>query len=215
MNGDDAMKISKFGHACLLIEVGEARILIDPGAFSSGYETLEEIDAVLVTHQHQDHVSDETLDKVRVKNPDVAVYADAGTARILDGEGIAPMKAGDTFEVKGVEIAVYGADHAVIHPGIPGIENVGYMIGGRFFYPGDSFTQSDVAVEILALPLGAPWLKVSEVVDYVMAVKPKVAIPVHDAVLAMPGMHIGIVKRFAEPQGTILKVIENGQSAEF
>jgi L-ascorbate metabolism protein UlaG (beta-lactamase superfamily) len=208
------MKITKFGHACLLIEEGEARILIDPGMFSAGYEALEDVDAVLVTHQHSDHVADETLDKVRVKNPDVPVYADAGTARILEGDGIQAVKAGDAFEVAGVSVKVYGGEHAVIHPRIPGIENVGYMIGGRFFYPGDSFTQPDEAVEILALPLGAPWLKVAEVVDYVAAVKPKVAVPVHDAVLAMPQMHIGIVTRLA-PAGTALQVIENGQSAVF
>ena len=208
------MKITKYGHACLLIEEGEARLLIDPGAFSAGYENLENIDAILVTHQHQDHVSDETLDKVRVKNPDVAVYTDEGTARILEGDGLVPLKAGEKVEIRGVEVEVFGANHAVIHPDITGIENVGYMIAGRFFYPGDNFTKPGRPVEILALPLGAPWLKVSEVVDYVLDVKPKVAIPVHDAVLAMPGMHQGIVRRFTDRAGIELTVIENGESLE-
>lgn len=209
------MKITKFGHACLLIEEGSVRILIDPGVFSAGYEHEENLDAVLVTHQHADHSTDETLDKVRAKNPAMAVYADAGTARVREGDGIQAVTAGEAFEVKGVEVKVFGADHAVIHPDIPGIENVGYMIAGRFFYPGDSFTKTDAPVEVLALPLGAPWLKVSEVVDYVLAVKPKVVFPVHDAVLAMPGMHIDIVKRFTDPAGINFQVIENGGSAEF
>jgi L-ascorbate metabolism protein UlaG (beta-lactamase superfamily) len=209
------MKISKYGHACLLIEEGEARILIDPGMFSEGYEPLEDLDAVLITHQHQDHVSADTLAKVRVKNPAVAVYADEGTVKLLADEAITPVHAGENFEVAGVTVSVHGSDHAVIHPAIPGIENVGYMIAGRFFYPGDSFTQPDEAIEILALPLGAPWLKVSEVIDYVMAVRPSVAIPVHDAVLAMPAMHQGIVARFTQSAGINLKVIGNGESAEF
>ena len=103
----------------------------------------------------------------------------------------------------------------MIHPDIPEIENVGYLVGERVFYPGDNFTRPDAPVEILALPLGAPWLKISEVVDYVLDVKPKVAFPVHDAVLAMPQMNIDIVKRFSDPAGITFQVIENGESVEF
>lgn len=209
------MRITKYGHACLLIEEGAARILIDPGAFSLGYEKLKNVDAVFVTHQHADHSTDETLDKVRAQNPDVAVYADAGTARIRNGDEIEAVKAGDEILVKGVTVRVYGEDHAVIHPDIPGIENVGYLVGERFFYPGDNFTRPDASVEILALPLGAPWLKISEVVDYLLDVKPKVAFGVHDAVLAMPKMNIDIVKRFSDPAGINFQMIENGGTVEF
>jgi L-ascorbate metabolism protein UlaG (beta-lactamase superfamily) len=124
------------------------------------------------------------------------------------------VHAGEEFEVNGVKVGIYGSNHAVIHPSIPGIENVGYLIAGRFFYPGDNFTDPGVPVEILALPIGAPWLKVSEVIDYVMAVRPKIAIPVHDAVLAMPAMNAGIVERFAQPQGIEVRMVENGTTTE-
>jgi len=210
------MKITKFGHACLYIEEGGANILLDPGVYSKGFDELRGVDAVLVTHQHADHIAPETLAKVRQNNPQVAVYADEGTAKMLaDDSDIKAVHAGDEFDIKGVKVAVYGAEHAVIHPSIPQIENVGYLVAGRFFYPGDSFTKPGVPVEILALPLGAPWLKVSEVIDYTLEVKPRVAIPVHDAVLALPDMHTDMVSQFAEPQGIKVTVVPNGESAEF
>lgn len=211
------MKLTKFGHSCMLVEEGDARILIDPGMFSAGYEDLERIDVVLVTHQHGDHVAPETLAKVRAKNPDVQVRAEAETAAMLGEAGVSGIeivKAGDEFAVKGARVQVFGESHAIIHPAIPGIGNVGYMIGGRFFYPGDKFTNPGVAVEILGMPLGAPWLKVAEVVDYVLALKPKLAVPMHDAVLAMPDMHINIVRNLTKDSGVEVRVIENGTSAE-
>jgi L-ascorbate metabolism protein UlaG (beta-lactamase superfamily) len=215
--GEATMKISKYGHACLLVEDANARILIDPGAFSKGYEELKDIDAVLITHQHQDHVTPEILAAVRTLNPDVHVYADKDTTKMLLDGGDANVTAvsdGDSFDVDGVKVDVHGTMHAMIAAAMPGITNVGYMVAGRFFYPGDNFTIPGVPVEILGLPVGAPWLKVSEVIEYAEAVKPQIAIPVHDAVLAMPSMHNGMVEHFTS-DGIKLQVIEDGDSAEF
>ena len=209
------MKISKLGHACLLVEESEARILIDPGAFSKGYEALEKLDGLLITHQHADHITPETLEKVKANNPAIKVYADAGSAKMLGNESIQTVKDGNEFEIAGVKVSVIGTDHAVIHPELPGIENVGYLIASRLFIPGDAFTVPKVPVEILGLPIGAPWSKISEVIDYMVAVKPKVAFPLHDAVLAIPGMHTGMAKGFAEKAGIEVRVIEDGESAEF
>lgn len=211
------MKISKFGHSCLTVEEGEAHFLIDPGAFSQGFEALRPIDAVLVTHQHQDHVTAEGLSKIRENNPEVQIFADEGSVMALANAGLTdvrPVHAGEEFEVKGVSVNVYGSKHAIIHPAIPGIENVGYMIADRFFYPGDNFTLPARPPEILAFPLGAPWLKVAEVIDYVVAVRPTYAIPVHDAVLAMPLMNINLVKKIADPEGITMQVVENGTAIE-
>lgn len=210
------MKISKYGHACLLIEEGKAKILIDPGAFSAGFEGLTGVQAVLITHQHADHLSTEHLAGLKAKNPEMKVYGDEGTVGVLDG-GDLPVEAvhaGEEFEVAGVTVKVVGTDHATIHPTIPGIPNVGYMIARKFFYPGDNFTQPGEPVDVLALPAGAPWLKISEAIDYMMAVHPEVAIPVHDAVLAMPEMNYGLLRRFSEPAGIELRVVPNGESTQ-
>jgi L-ascorbate metabolism protein UlaG (beta-lactamase superfamily) len=211
------MRITKFGHACLLIEEGSAKMLIDPGAFSSGFQQQKGLQAILITHQHQDHLVPENLLALSTSNPGLKIYADEGSFQQLEGiEGLSAqaVHAGEEFDVAGVPVKIIGTDHAVIHPSIPQISNVGYFIAKRFFYPGDNFTQPQEPVEILAIPAGAPWLKISEAIDYMLAVRPQVAIPVHDAVLAMPEMHAGLLQRFAEPVAIEVRVVPNGQSTE-
>ncbi|HEY6737070.1 MAG TPA: MBL fold metallo-hydrolase [Candidatus Saccharimonadia bacterium] len=211
------MKISKFGHSCVLIEEGKARILLDPGAFSSGFEGLEQLDAILITHSHPDHFVPENLKQLLAHNPQAQVIADETSAAELAKAGRTPVRAahdGDAFEVAGVSVRVRGTEHAQIHPKLPTIPNVGYFVADRFFYPGDNFTQPGEPVEILGLPLGAPWSKVSEVIDYTLAVRPQIAIPMHDAVLAMPDMHINLVNGFAKPENIELRVVANGSSTE-
>lgn len=208
------MRISKFGHACLLVEEGGARILIDPGVFSKGFEDLVELDAILITHQHRDHMAPDNIKALLETNEGAKVYADAGSAELLQKAGVdtQTVKAGDALDVEGVTVTVVGEEHAVIHPDIPGIPNVGYLIAEAFFYPGDSFTEPGRSVDVLAVPLGAPWMKASEMVDYVRAVKPRVAIPVHDAVLAMPEMHVGMIERLVP--GAEVRFVKDGESTE-
>ena len=211
------MKITKYGHACLLVEEGEARILVDPGGYSKGFEGLTGLNAVLITHQHGDHLSVENIAALAEKNPGLKVFADEGSyAKLDDGSGldIHAVHAGEEFDVAGVKVKVVGTDHAVIHPTMSGIPNVGYLVARKLFIPGDNFTLPGEPVDVLAFALGAPWSKISEAIDYVLAVHPTVAIPYHDAVLAMPDMYADIVKRFTEPANVELRVVLNGQSTE-
>jgi L-ascorbate metabolism protein UlaG (beta-lactamase superfamily) len=210
------MRISKYGHACLLIEEDGSKILMDPGAFSKGFEELTGVNAILITHQHPDHMVPDNIEKVTSKNPQVRVYSDEGSGEVLNQAGmkVQVVHEGDEFDINGLSVRVFGRDHAIIHPDIPGIFNVGYMIAKRFFYPGDAFTIPGQPVEVLAAPVGAPWLKIEEAIDYVRAVKPKIVIPVHDGVLSAAGMQIqsGALKNLGgEDQ---LSVIEDGESLE-
>lgn len=211
------MRITKYGHACLLVEADGVRVLIDPGSFSSGFEDLTGLDAILITHQHPDHLNVEAVAKLVTNSPEVAVYADEASAKLLEEGGVEAKAVhhGDVLELDGTTIQVVGQDHAVIHPDVPVIPNVGYLVGESFFYPGDAFTEPGQPVAVLGTPVGAPWLKLSEAVDYVRAVKPKVAVPVHDAVLAMPQMNSGLLATLTKEQGIEVRVIENGTSAEF
>src|ERR1700760_2954881 len=108
------LSLSKFRHSCLLIELGEVRILLDPGGFSSGFESLTELSAVLLTHQHPDHLDDARLAALLESNPGAQVIADSASTAQLAERGVTAqaVSAGDELSVEGVSIAVYGGKQA-------------------------------------------------------------------------------------------------------
>lgn len=179
------MRITRYGHSCLLVEDGDARVLLDPGVFSAGFERLRGLTAVLITHQHADHLDGDRLRELLAHNPDAALHVDEGTGPLLADLPHRVVRAGDVLDA-GVRVDVLGSQHAVIHEDLPRIPNVGYLVAGRFFTPGDALTVPEADVEVLGLPTAAPWLKLSEAVGLFRSVAPRLAFPVHDAVLSMP-----------------------------
>ncbi|GAA3387244.1 MBL fold metallo-hydrolase [Cryptosporangium minutisporangium] len=210
------MRFQKFGHACVLVEDADARVLIDPGVFSPEWEKLRDLTAVLVTHQHPDHLDLDRLPALLDANPDVVVHTDQGSAAVLAEKGIRAegIAAGAEVTNRGLSIEAIGADHAVIHPDLPGIPNVGYLLGGRFFHPGDALTVPDRPVEILGAPTAAPWLKLWEAVDYLRAVAPRIAIPIHEKAAAFPAMYYQNMTKLA-PQSTAVEIIDDGEPREY
>jgi L-ascorbate metabolism protein UlaG (beta-lactamase superfamily) len=212
------MRLTKYGHSCLLVEEGTARMLLDPGTLSGGFEALEGLTAVLVTHQHADHLDRERLRGLLDRNPGVRVVGDEGSAEALAEAGaeVEVVHDGDELDVGGVGVQVAGGHHAVIHPDIPVIPNVGYLVGGRLFHPGDAFTVPGRPIEVLAVPAGAPWLKVSEPIDYLRRVRPKVAVPVHEQVLSTAGksIHYRQLEQLGAGGGTTLRVMDDGAPVE-
>jgi L-ascorbate metabolism protein UlaG (beta-lactamase superfamily) len=197
----------------VVADTGSARILIDPGAFSQGYETLEGLDAILITHQHVDHLDLEKLPALLGQNPDAELVVDPGTAEQLRRRDIAHTvrEPGERFTVGGSTVDVVGGEHAIIHPDIPGIANNGYLLDGAVLHPGDAFTVPGRTPDVLLLPTGAPWLKVSEAVDYLRAVAPPLAVPIHEAVLANPDLHYTLFSNLA-PEGTEVRIAAHGRS---
>jgi L-ascorbate metabolism protein UlaG (beta-lactamase superfamily) len=213
--GSTAMRAQKFVHSCLLVEEGDARVLLDPGTFSHGFEDLRDLTAVLVTHQHPDHLDPERIEPLMKANPQARVYADEGTAAQLAERGLDPVvaRAGEHFDAGGLAVDVIGRDHAVIHPDIDVIPNVGYLLGGRVFHPGDAFTVPDRPIEVLALPAAAPWLKIAESVDYLREVGPRVAIPIHEGVASVPQMYYRLID-LLKPDDTRLLVLDDGEPVD-
>src|SRR5262245_33339234 len=212
------MRLTKFGHSCLLVEEEQARILLDPGTLSSGFEGLQGLTAILYTHQHADHLDRGRLRGLLERSPGVRVVSDEGSADALGEAGVEVevVHDGDELGIGGMGVRIVGRDHAVIHADLPVIPNVGYLVGGRLFHPGDSFTLPGQPVEVLAVPAGAPWLKVSESIDYLREVRPRMAVPVHEQVLSTIGtsIHYQQLEQLGAREGTTLRVMDDGKPVE-
>ncbi len=179
------MDLIKKGHSCVRIEEEGRTLVIDPGGFSEP-DAAVGADAVLVTHEHPDHFDEGRLRAALEDNPAAQIWTLRSVAEQIETAfpgRVHTVGEGDAFEAAGFEVEVHGQLHAVIHPDIPRIANVGYVVGGKVFHPGDALTVPDREIETLLLPVHAPWSKVSEVIDYVREVAPQQAIDVHDALL--------------------------------
>lgn len=210
------MKITHLGHACVLVETGGARILIDPGAFTPGWEDVTDLAAVFVTHAHPDHLDAKRLPTLLERNPSATLYTEAETARTFD---TTPQEiiAGQAVTVGGATVTGVGSIHAEIHPDIPRIGNTGLLFAAEgeptFFHPGDAYAETPEGVDVLGLPLNAPWAKLSETVTFGRAVKPGTAFPIHDFLLRPEarGVYLANVEKLL-PEGVELADL-NGQGA--
>jgi L-ascorbate metabolism protein UlaG (beta-lactamase superfamily) len=207
------MKITHFGHACVLVETDTTRLLIDAGVYSHGFETVTDLDGILFTHSHPDHFDIDRLPGVVAANPSARLYVDTGTAPVVAEHGLdaTVTQTGESITVGGARLDIVGGEHAVIHADIPTIPNIGYVLDdGAFYHPGDSFSSPGHDIDVLALPTGAPWLKVSEAVEFLRAVSPRVAVPIHEAALSMPGKIYGMFEALA-PAGATVTVLPRAE----
>lgn len=191
------MKITRYGHATLLIEEDDTRILVDPGSFSvpEAFE-LEGLQAVFTTHEHPDHFQPDRLGAVAAANPGAAFYGAPAVARALDAVGIrgVALREGSPLQIGPCTIDPVGTMHQEVHPRMPRIQNVGLVITGddgtRLFHPGDSYESVPEGIDVLAVPLSSPWGRLGETVDFVAAVGPTTIIPIHDALLSTAGRQL-------------------------
>lgn len=179
------IKIKKIYHNCIIIDINGVKILTDPGVLSSRQDIEKNIDIVLISHKHQDHFNPESVKNIVKNNPEAVVLTNkqVGDELIKIGVGFTEIYGGKYFVIKGVPIEGVGSEHANIYKSVPKVENTGFFIADMIFYPGDSFTNPGKQVEVLALPISAPWLKLSEALDYALEIRPKNVFQVHDGFL--------------------------------
>ena len=182
------MKITHFGHACVLVEVNGAKMLLDPGSMSTP-EFDGDLHALLLTHSHVDHLHLPTIHELIEKHAPGAVITDADSGRVLTEAGVAGVTVvnsvdGVGIDVDGTDVEATTVPHAIIHCDLPGLPNNAYLLDGRVLHPGDAFWEPARPVDVLLLPIGGPWMKLSDSVDYLRAVAPRVAIPIHQGGLA-------------------------------
>ena len=210
------MKITKLGHCCLLIETKRKRILTDPGSYTvEAHSKLENIDYILFTHEHGDHYHLESLKVLLEKNPQVIVYSNNSVSELLTKEGVAntQINNGDKVLLGEISVIGIGEKHAQLHSSIPLSSNIGYFIDEKLWYPGDAFTNPERPVEVLALPVSGPWMKISEAIDYALLLKPKKAFPVHDGT-RFGSAHI-LPEKVLTPNNIEFVVMVEGDTKEF
>lgn len=182
------MKLTKLEHAALVIEDSGRKLFVDPGSFTTAITAGAQADVIVVTHEHPDHWTPEQLERIRSKSPDVRIFGPQGFANVASGFAVEVVTHGDQVEVGPFTLQFFGTKHNEIHSSIPIVDNVGVLINGSIYYGGDSYTVPEgVDVDVMAVPAGAPWLKIGDVMDYVLAVKPRRAFPTHEMVLAKAG----------------------------
>jgi len=213
------MKITKYGHCCLLIEEKNIKILTDPGSFTTEQNSLKNIDVVLITHEHQDHFHIDSVKNILENNKDVKIVTTKSVGKLLDKENIKYelVENKQHIKIKNIIIEGFGVKHAQMHSSIPISDNTGYFIENKLFYPGDALTNPGKHVEILAWPVAGPWLKIGEALDYAIELKPKICFPVHDGIYAkeMRGFSGMMTKNILEPKGIKFVQMNDGDTKEF
>jgi L-ascorbate metabolism protein UlaG (beta-lactamase superfamily) len=185
------MELIKHGHACVVLCEDERRLVIDPGILTES-SALDGASAVLVTHEHPDHFAPDLLRAALDADPALEVWTNGSVAGRLEGLGgrLHVVGDGDAETIAGFDVHVHGELHAEIHPEIPRIANIGFLVDGGVFHPGDALTMPDEPVSTLLLPLHAPWSRTADLIDYVRAVHADQAYAVHDGLLNDAGLGI-------------------------
>ncbi|MCW2604937.1 MAG: fold metallo-hydrolase [Pseudonocardiales bacterium] len=213
------MQLTKFAHSCVRLEGPGGVITIDPGVFSDSAAALAGASALLITHEHPDHADLPAIQAAARAQADLRIWAPAVVAAQLAefGDRVTTVGPGESFEAAGVAVRTAGGQHALIHSSMPLVANVGYLIGSEgsaLYHPGDSLVVPTEAVDTLLAPIAAPWSKAGEVIDFVVAVRPRLAHQIHEAVASAAGLGMveGMVTRIAAGYGIEFAHLDTGQT---
>lgn len=210
------MKVTKYGHACVVLEEQGSRLIIDPGEFTPDLGDVSNTVGVVVTHIHGDHFDPNTIAKILDANPNLQVWSTAQVAEQLTTPAVTVVQGGSTATAGPFQLRFFGGQHATIHPAYPPDQNIGVAVGD-FYFPGDSFAVPEgLPVKTLAVPSSAPWLKVAEAMDFITAVKPTQCFPTHNALLSDAGNAITNtwLARVCETNNIAFQFLQPGQSLD-
>ncbi|WP_328651005.1 MBL fold metallo-hydrolase [Micromonospora sp. NBC_00330] len=209
------MRLTKYAHSCLRVEHDGGVLVVDPGVFGDATAALDGADAVLITHEHPDHL-DLAAVRLQLDRQPFPIHGPASLAETLGdaADVLRPVSVGESFTAAGVAVRAYGGRHAVIHPDIPVVDNLGYLINDVVYHPGDSLVVPDeTPVDTLFAPIHAPWSKFSEVVDFIRAVAPRRAYALHDALLNDNGLGV-LDRQYTALSGTEYQRLEPGSRVD-
>lgn len=212
------MHLTKFSHSCVRLTKPDHTLVIDPGVYSEAAEALIGADAVLITHEHADHFDVDALTSAAEANADLRIWAPASVAADLPGlaDIVTTVTAGEEFDALGFAVRTFGGQHALLHSSVPVVANVCYLIDETVYHPGDSFTVPTLPVDVGLVPVHAPWSNIGEVLDFLIASRPRRAFQAHDAMLNDNGYAVVYrhVRRIAEEYGIDFRVLDSGETVD-
>jgi L-ascorbate metabolism protein UlaG (beta-lactamase superfamily) len=212
------MRFTKLGHSCVRLEKDGAVLVIDPGMFTDAATALAGAAAVLVTHEHPDHLDADAIRAALLADPELALWANPSVAGQFGefADRVHETRPGDALSAAGFSVHVYGEEHALLHRDIPVVLNNGFLVEGEVFHPGDSYTIPEEPVGTLLLPISGPWLQAGEMIDYFRAVAPARGYAIHDALLNEAGLGLMTSMMFvaADPTGATVARLEPGTSLD-
>lgn len=213
--GMTTVTLTKHHHACVTLASGDTRILVDPGSLGEA-PSIEGIDAILITHDHFDHVRPELIAQALAEGIPVWLPADAAGRLGLEGEGVHLAEHGDAFAVGSIKVSVLGDEHAPLHPTKAGPQNRAYLVDGRILITGDEHADAPGPVDVLITPADAPWLRSVDLISYIQRLTPRLVIGVHDGLVNEAGRKIA-TKNIAALTGEGAKeatIVAEGDSIE-
>lgn len=198
------MKLTKYEHACFTLEKDDQILVVDPGGYTTDFVAPEHVVAVVITHQHADHFDTEHLAEIFSKNDEVLVLGPADVIDKVEIENKRAIEPGEKVSVGPFDLEFFGGVHALIHPTMPRVGNVGVMINDLVYYPGDSLVTPERDVDTLVVPAAAPWMTIGQAMDFLSAVHPRFALPTHDAIYSDAGRELAdrLLGMTAEKVGT-------------
>lgn len=206
------MKLTKYEHSCMVLEQQDRLLVLDPGEHSKSLPSLGNVDAVIVSHMHSDHFDLNRLARIADQNKSVHIFGPKQVTEQSQVLNMASVNAGETKEVGPFQLKFVGGHHELYGE----IENIGVIINGIFFYPGDSYAKPEQPIKTLALPASAPWLRVPDAINLMKECAPKTAFPVHNALLSKIGetIHYRLIEAAAQKIGADWRVLKTNESME-
>lgn len=189
------MKLFKIGHSCVAISTGDTTVVVDPGIFTAieNLENIQGVDALFITHNHSDHISEKRVEMLRRNNPEMVIYTNAETGVLLDEmrESWSLMEEGSKIQVGEIVVKAWEVDHHPIHADVPVVRNLCLLFNDTFFHPGDALFVPPVPVPVLGMPFG-PFASFKECFEYGIKVAPKRIIPLHDGYMTVPNPYVAM-----------------------
>lgn len=184
------MKVTKFQHACFVVEKNGASVVIDPGNFTHDFIIPKHVVAIFVTHNHPDHCNNQLIITILREHPQAILIAHESIVHDFPNEHTQAVNVGEAVEIEGITLQCVGGNHESIDSTVTVPTNLGVIIEGRLYYPGDSFYVPQQPISELALPISAPWLKINSSLELVRKLKPTFVFPTHDAILSIEGQKL-------------------------